>query len=412
MFKSVYSHSVPLLDFWNELATHRAGDVALWHPRAPEGLRFGQIDRRSRELSVDGTHGIACGESLDFFPSIIAAWRARKPVVLVETEKCQVRPIRGAIPPDILLIKQTCGVSGVERSLFFTADQLMAEAQSNIDGLGLHGERRGLAAISLAHSFGFGCLALPLLVGGIPLEIVPAPMPMFMYGALAKGGPLFLPGVPAMWKTWWLTGLAADRAIDLAVSAGSPLSLELERGIHSECGLRVRNFYGTSETGAISLDRSKALRISAECVGTPLPGVDVTSDENGRILVSTLARAHGADLVFAEDEFGDGSYRTHDIGEIRDGEIFIQHCDGGAINVAGRKVSPAKLCSILEGIDGVLTAEVTCGTSRDFERFNEIRVHVCVTQHADPKQVREQFRQQIESWEMPRKWKFDMITRH
>jgi hypothetical protein len=26
--------------------------------------------------------------------------------------------------------------------------------------------------------------------------------------------------------------------------------------------------------------------------------------------------------------------------------------------------------------------------------------------------VREQFRQQIESWEMPRKWKFDMITRH
>jgi len=401
---------MPLIGHWNGLISRHAGKVALWHPGRTEGVGFGEIDRRSREIDACGEFVVACGESPHFFATLIAAWRVGKPALLVETATSGVRPIHCAIPEGTSLIKQTCGASGIERSLFFTAEQVLAEARRNIDGLGLHQGRRGLAAISLAHSYGFGCLALPFLIGGIPLEIVPGPLPMFMHGALEKGGEVFLPGVPAIWKTWCQTRLAADPAITLAISAGSPLSLGLEQSIHAECGLKIRNFYGTSETGAVAFDNSETPRTEAAFVGKALPGVVVSAEAGGRIHVSGDSRASGSDIPEWEGEFGDGPYRTHDIGEVRDGKIFIHRCDGGAINVAGRKVSPARLRSILESLPGVLAAEVGSGPSRDFERFEEIRVRVDIAAGADPKDVRERFRQATESWEMPRKWEFETLS--
>ena len=108
---------------------------------------------------------------------------------------------------------------------------------------------------------------LPLLLGGIPVDIVAGPLPMMMESALDRGGEVFLPGVPAIWKTWWQTGIAAHPAIGLALSAGSPLSLDLENSVFSECGLKIHNFYGTSETGAIAFDGSSEPRERQGFVG-------------------------------------------------------------------------------------------------------------------------------------------------
>jgi len=394
------------LSHWNQFVSRHPGRVALWHPGHPEGLSFGEIDRISREIEVSGEFVVAVGESPAFFPSIIAAWRSGKPALLVETASSKVRPILCPIPAGTVLIKQTCGASGIERSLFFTAAQVMAEARRNITGLGLHEGRRGLAAISLAHSYGFGCLALPFLCGGIPLEIVPGPLPMFMHGALEKSGEVFLPGVPAIWKTWWQTGLAADPAITLALCAGSPLSLELEQSIHADCGLKVHNFYGTSETGAIAFDASASPRTVPGFVGQTLPGIAASVDAEGRINISSDSRAEGTDIPAWENEFGSDPYRTLDLGVDSDQGVTVHRCIGGAINVAGRKVSPARVCEILKNLDGVLSAEVERGPSRDYERFEEIRVRVTITPDCDQKSLREHFRQDTESWEMPRKWEF------
>jgi acyl-CoA synthetase (AMP-forming)/AMP-acid ligase II len=357
-------------------------------------------------METDGEFVVAVGESPSFFPSVIAAWRSGKPALLVETACSKVRPILCPIPAGTILIKQTCGASGIERSLFFTAAQVMAEASRNITGLGLHEGRRGLAAISLAHSYGFGCLALPFLFGGIPLEIVPGPLPMFMHGALGKGGEVFLPGVPAIWKTWWQTGLAADPAITLALCAGSPLSLELEQSIHADCGLKVHNFYGTSETGAVAFDTSESPRTNPGFVGQTLPSISASVDAEGRLNISSDSSAEGTDIPAWENEFSADPYRTLDLGEVSDQGISVHRCIGDAINVAGRKVSPARLREILEKLGGVLSAEVERGPSRDYERFEEIRVRLVTAPNCDQKSLREQFRQETESWEMPRKWEF------
>ena len=160
----------------------------------------------------------------------------------------------------------------------------------------------------------------------------------------------------------------------------------------------------------MAFDDSDKPRPDAAFVGKALPGITVSADEKGRIHVSGDSRASGSDIPEWEGEFGGGLYRTHDIGAVRDREIFIHRCDGGAINVAGRKVSPARLRAILESIPGVLAAEVGSGPSLDFERFEEIRVRVDIAPGFDAKDVRERLRQATESWEMPRKWEFGAIT--
>jgi len=395
-----------LLERWNEIVASRRGETALWHPERAEGLSFAEIDRMACEVDVCGEMVVAVGNSLGFFPSLIAAWRSGKPALLVENATSMVRPIVGEIPEGTVVIKQTCGASGIERSLFFSEERIFAEGKRNINGLALHAGRRGVAAISLAHSYGFGCLALPLLVEGIPLDIVAGPLPMHMQAAFGRGGEVFLPGVPAIWKTWWQTGVAAHPAISLALSAGSPLSLELEHGILSATGLKVRNFYGTSETGAIAYDDSDLPRAAPGFVGSQLPGIAAHRDEAGRITVESDSAANGADFEAWPGEFSSNSYRTLDQGEVTEDGIFVNCCVGRAINVAGRKVSPARLEKILESMDGVRRAKVERGQSRDYERFEEIHVRLSMDGNFDKKAIREQLRARVESWEMPRHWEF------
>lgn len=395
-----------LLDRWNEVLSRKAADIAFRSPGNDTGTTFGEIDRLSATIDISGDFVPAIGSSVDFFPSLIAAWRARKPALLLETGKCAPRPIHCEIPPGTALIKQTCGASGISRSLFFGQDQVLAEGENNLANLGLHPDRPGLAAISLAHSYGFGCLALPLVLAGIPLEITAGAMPMFLQPGLDRHPQVFLPGVPAMWKTWHQTEITAHPAISLAISAGSPLSLDLEHSIHSETGLRIRNFYGTSETGAIAFDNSPSPRTRPDFVGKLLPAVSAKTDRSGRISVTTPARATGTDIEAWENEFASPTYLTLDQGEVSDSQVHLTRCIGSSINVAGRKVSPDRLESIITSLEGVSSARIKRGFSRDFERFEEIRAQITLLPGHDKKQIREQLRQRLESWEMPRQWEF------
>ena len=395
-----------LVDYWNEVVAQRSDELAILHPDAADGFTFLEIEAIARKIDTSPEIMHAIGSSVMFLPTLIAAWKAGKPVLLLENETSIARPIGCEIPPGTALIKQTCGASGVERSLFFTSAQVLAEGLRNINGLGLHPARRGIAAISLAHSYGFGCLALPFLLAGVPIDVVAGPLPMMMDAALGRGGEVFLPGVPAIWKTWSQTGIAAHPSISLALSAGSPLSLELENSVSSECGLKIHNFYGTSETGAIAFDASAEPRRHQGFVGDALPGIDVSTDKTGRIIVSTDSCSSGSDVPACEGEF-EGAYLTLDQGEVSGRQVFVNRCIGRAINVAGRKVSPNRLRSILETLPGVKLAAIERGFSRDFERFEEIRVRLSMEGDFDKKALREQLRQKVESWEMPRSWEFE-----
>ena len=388
---------------WLEVLARYGERVALWRVDDDEQLTFAQLDARADDCIQDGEIWRADGDSRDFLPTLIAAWKHEKPVILMEAGHHNVRPIREAIPEGTVLIKQTCGASGVERSLFFTGRQVFAEGMRNLEGLGLHVDRPGLAAISLAHSYGFGCLVLPLLLGGVPVYHVPTPLPMFIEKVLQRSERIFLPGVPAIWKMWWKMGVTGHSAIELALCAGSPLSGELEKGIFAESGLKVHNFYGTTETGAIAFDGTLVPRTEAGEIGAVLEGVDLVIKE-GVVMVKSDSRAVGADALLSAHEFDSEYYETTDVGRIEDGKLTLTESRAGAINVAGRKVSPGKLERILMEHPGVESVEVSKIPSLDIERFEEIHAKVTVSQELGKRELRQGLSGRFETWEIPRHW--------
>lgn len=395
---------------WTEILNERADDLALRHPGAPGGWTFARLDELAQKTKLPAAGPVpACGDSPHFIPTVIAAWASRRPVLIQEQQKQQPLPVHSTIPGDIALIKQSCGASGVERSLLYGETRLLAEANRNIHMLRALGVTRGcrsLGAISLAHSYGFGCLVLPLLLGGVPLDVLPGPLPMFVSQGLDLGPEksYFLPAVPALWKTWWQSQILRHPSIRTAVSAGAPLSLELEHGVWNDTGLKIHNFYGTGETGAVSCDLTETPRTSASLTGTLLPGVSARTDADQRICVKTDGAARFADKLLAPDEFTAAHYRTTDTGELRGDELHWHSHTGAAVNVAGRKVSPAKIERACLSHPGCLAARATARASRDFERFQEVVATVELTPGCDLKDLKKHAARHLESWETPRHW--------
>ena len=400
-----------LHDRWERILAERENDLALKHPQVPSGWTFGQLAEQAKKVQLpEEGPVIACGDDRLFVPTVIAAWACGRAVLIQEQSGQQPMEITAEIPNDIALIKQSCGASGLERSLFYGEKRLLAEGERNIQmlkDLGVTEGCRGLGAISLAHSYGFGCLVLPLLLEGIPLEVLPGPLPMFLEQVLTQNPDdrYFLPGVPALWKTWWLTKTLNHPTISVALSAGAPLSLELEQGIWDSCGLKIHNFYGTGETGAVSCDFTKQPRIDASLIGTILPGIGVQTDDQRCIHVQTDAAARCADKLLRLDEFTCDYYQTMDIGELRGEELYWHDHKGEAINVAGRKVSPARIERACLGLEGVESAAVSSVRSRDFERFEEVSVQVRLSSGCDLAMLKKHAAQQLDSWEVPRHWK-------
>ena len=399
-----------LYERWTYIRDERSDELALRCPDVPDGWTFAQLDEEAKKIQLpDAGPVIVSGDDPYFIPTIIAAWERKLPAIIQEQRGQEPMRIRTEIPDDIALIKQSCGASGMERSLLYGEARLLAEGERNIQmlkALGIQDGCRSLAAISLAHSYGFGCLVLPLLLGGMPLDVIAGPLPMFVQKAL-EGSPeksYFLPGVPALWKTWWLTKILDSPAICVALSAGAPLSLELEQGVWNDTGLKIHNFYGTGETGAVSCDFSDAPRTDVSYIGSLLPGIDVRIDADQSICVKTDAAARCADQLLRPDELTENYYRTLDLGELRGSELFWYDCRGDAINVAGRKVSPAKIHRACSSLAGSTLIEVSSVRSRDFERFEEVKVAVRLSPDCDLKVLKNHATQYLDSWEMPRHW--------
>jgi len=394
-----------LYEYWSRVVRDHPHEVVLRHPELPDGWTPSEIDQLVSQIEIPPSGYLtAHGDTLDFFPTILAAWKNHRPVLILESGKMRPMEIRSEIPAGTALIKQTCGASGVERSLFFGESQVLAEAGRNTTGLGLHRDRRGIAAISLAHSYGFGCLALPMLVAGIPIDILSSPLPVFVQEALASDGEFFLPGVPALWKTWWLTKSLNTPTLTLALSAGSPLSLDLESDILNDTGIKLHNFYGTTETGAVAFDATRTPRTDTRVIGKLLPGIHVTLSPDRRIQVKTDASATGSDVLLTDDEFEKNHYLTMDVGSLMGDQLLWHDHVGRAINVAGRKVSPEKIKRACLSSPGVRDVCVSGIRSRDYERFEEVKVSLTLDDACDLKSLKKSVHSKLESWEVPRHW--------
>ncbi len=218
------------------------------------------------------------GVSATFIFSVLQAWRFGKivcPLEVGQSAPSFIGSSRGneahfsELPSNAVHLKITSATTGAPRLIAFKAEQLAADAENIVATMGLRRDWPNLGVISLAHSYGFSNLVLPLLLHGIPLVLAPAPLPEVVGEALKKIKGATLAAVPALWRVWHEANVISPN-VHLAISAGAPLPLPLEEEIFKTRGLKIHNFYGSSECGGIAYDTTEIPRTDARCAGAPM----------------------------------------------------------------------------------------------------------------------------------------------
>jgi long-chain acyl-CoA synthetase len=284
----------------------------------------------------------------------------------------------------------------------FTAEQLMADAENIIATMNLRTDWPNLGVISMAHSYGFSNLVLPLLLHGIPLILAPAPLPEIIRRAAENESAITLPAVPAMWRAWQAAA-AIPQNVRLAISAGASLPLNLEQEVFKVSGIKIHNFLGSSECGGIAYDASEMPRTEDAFAGSPMKNVHLSLNDNGCLVVRSRAVA---ETYWPEksDSLGDRIFQTGDLAELKSGYVFLRGRMGDQINVAGRKVSPETIEQALLAHPQVCDCLVFGMPSHDAERA-EIIVAVVAGRAAEA-ELKSFLLQTLPAWQLPREWHF------
>jgi long-chain acyl-CoA synthetase len=388
---------------WRRIAHDRGHSLALRDLAAGRQWTFAELAAQA-ETAPASTAPILYpqGHTAEFILTVLAAWRALTPV-------CPLEPDQP--PPQITLPPRPCGhlkttsaTAGIPRGVAFRPEQLAADADSIVPTMGLRPDWPNLGVISLAHSYGFSNLVLPLLLHGIPLILAPSPLPEIVRRA-AEGYPhLTLAGVPALWRAWHEADSIPSN-IRLAISAGAPLPLNLELAVLQTAGLKIHNFYGSSECGGIAYDRTAVPRTDDACVGSPMQNVQVALNEDSCLQVrsAAVAQTYWPD---PDPALGDGCFQTSDLAELRQGQVYLRGRLSDQINVAGRKVSPATIERALREHRAVKDCLVFGIPSSDADRTDVIVACIATDGPRDSAALKQFLLDRLPGWQVPREWWF------
>ncbi len=395
-----------------ERVRDRAG-WALSDLRAGREWTFAEIQDEVDALPVGGPGGVCfpTGFSVGLIFETLRAWRDG--TVLCPVEREGDHPplaIFDGLPGDTCHVKLTSGSTGAPRLVRFRGPDLAADARKIVSTMGLRPAWPNLGVISMAHSYGFSSLVLPLLLHGIPLAWLGDPLPGAVGAALGKvpanGEGWTLPAVPAMWRAWMAGGALSGSRPRLAISAGAPLPINLERSIHETTGLKVHNFLGSSECGGIAYDRGDQPRASGDLVGGAMDETGLRVNADGCLEVRGPSVAAGYWPEEPGGALGGGVFTTGDLAEIDEaGAVRLAGRRDDLINVAGRKVNPAKIENALASLPGIGQVVVFGVPSSDSARGDEIVVLIRHEPSTDLETLKRAAASLLPSHERPRHWR-------
>jgi long-chain acyl-CoA synthetase len=389
-----------LYERWRKIAGERRNEPALRDFASGRRWTFGELFSEGELRPAAGDFVFPQGHSPEFIFNLLAAWRENKIVCPLETG--QSPPAVSRPPKNCIHLKCTSGTTGNPRFVAFTAEQLAADAENIVATMGLRADWPNLGVISPAHSYGFSNLVLPLLLHGIPLILAPAPLPEIIRRAAEDEKFITLAAVPAMWRAWHAAN-AIPSSVRIAISAGAPLPVNLEREVFNARRLKIHNFLGSSECGGIAYDTGAAPRTDATFAGVPMHNVNLSLNDDGCLVVRSRAVA---ETYWPEksDSLGGGIFQSSDLAELKDGSVFLRGRLGDQINVAGRKVSPETVERALLAHPQVRECLVFGAPSRDAER-TDIIVAVIVA-GAQETELKQFLLQTLPAWQLPRAWHF------
>ena len=306
--------------------------------------------------------------------------------------KARRRPAAGC------LVKLTSGSAGTPRPFFFTEAQILADGRQICATMGIGGADINLALIPFGHSYGLGNLVVPVLAQGTAVLTGVPSLPQLLSAAIERWRPTVFPAVPPLLRALSEADFPARRlrSLRIVISAGSPLVPELARAFFDRFEVKVHGFYGSSETGGITYDRSGNASLEGRSVGRPLRGVSLVPLRGGRFLVASPA-------VFTignrRNRGSTGCHSPSDLGRPGPGgEWSLLGRAGRLIKIAARRLDPREVEEALRRISGVRQAWVAADPRRSDA------LAAVVAGEIDPDSLRASLRPLLAPWKIPRRF--------
>lgn len=296
------------------------------------------------------------------------------------------------IEPDAPVMYQfSSGSTGRPKQIGRSHKNLLFELDSFIKTLSVTNEDRFLGVAPFSHVNGLMRSMMACISAGATLY----PLPKFERRAAAEVVEnnkisVFI-AVPFMFTMLAQTNFRKRpdfSSLRLCVSASAPMPKKLNQEFYGSFGIYVRQLYGSTETGTISVNLSTDVQHSLESVGTPISGVEVEvftddgrvakTDEIGEFAVKSPAAIKGYDgLEDANKEvFQNGYFFTGDLGiRDREGHLYLVGRKKFFINKGGYKINPHDIEQLLESHPKVEEAVVVgAPTSYGDERVKAVIV--------------------------------------
>ncbi len=283
-------------------------------------------------------------------------------------------PSRGIAVSDDAEILYLCtsGSSGRPKIIPKRYALLLAGAENLGSALEVDRDDRFLCVTPLFHANGFeNSMFLPL-VRGASIVLMREFSPRKLLDMLTYDAVTILIGSPFIFSSLCD---CADRTYRFSsmrhcLSAGAPLPIELKKKFYDLFGVRVREHYGASETGPISVQFHDIDEIGS--VGRPLQNVQVRILDDrgatvapgvlGEVFVSSTSMVTGYlnEPELNREAFQGGFFRTGDVGMLdSEGNLHITGRKKAIINVSGIKIDPAEIRNVLVSHPKVRDAYVT-----------------------------------------------------
>ena len=278
----------------------------------------------------------------------------------------------GSGPDDPALICFTSGTTGAPKGAVLRHRHLLAGVTSVTRAWRMSPADRLVHGLPVFHAHGLVVGAYGTLSAGGSAVLLPGFDPGGVADAVADHRATLFFGVPTMYHRLLASGRAGELApLRLCVSGSAPLPAELHAAASSAIGSVVLERYGMTETLMLTSNPYAGERRPGT-VGFALPGVDVSLDPTGEVLVrgpnvfdGYFERAAANAAAFRDASDGGGPwFATGDLGADEDGYLVIRGRATELIISGGFNVYPTEVEDVLSGCPGIAEVAVT-GTPSD-----------------------------------------------
>ncbi len=266
-------------------------------------------------------------------------------------------------PRDPVIFQYTSGSTDLPKRIARSQANLTFELDSLTATLGLSHQDRLLGVTPFSHVNGLVRSMLASVRVGATLFPLPEFKRQQVANTIQREGITVFIGVPFMFGI-----LAATRfrppmdfsSLRVCCSSSASMPVDINRQFHRRYGMYVRQIYGSTETGTVSVNLADDIEESLSSVGLPIQGVEfavlrddmavANPGERGEVAVKSPGAISSYDgEPEGSEAFRDGYFLTGDVGTIDErGRLYLVGRKKFFINKGGYKVNPWEIERLIE----------------------------------------------------------------